>query len=184
MRPSAYGRALPRQTISAAVLPEVRTPLVLHHSHDHPEERTRTSRGLPVQDNESTNDIMGQIEYISAYDASRRGPARRPARGRPRGGRGPRRRRPGRARGRRAGRRPARRRRRARGRARCATGGELVRGRRLARERSVRAWATNASRSRSVYPPTISQWFRVARSGPRRTVPGTNGLAGRRAPGR
>ena len=35
-----YFKVAPRQTISAAVLPEVRTPLVLHHSHDHPEERT------------------------------------------------------------------------------------------------------------------------------------------------
>ena len=39
--------------------------------------------------------------------------------------------------------------------------------------RPKRSWATNVSRSRSVHPPASSQWFRVARSGPRHTVPGT-----------
>ena len=36
-----------------------------------------------------------------------------------------------------------------------------------------RSWATNVSRPRSVHPPASSQWFRVARSGLRHTVPGT-----------
>ena len=39
--------------------------------------------------------------------------------------------------------------------------------------RPKRSWATNVSRSRSVHPLASSQWFRVARSGPRHTVPGT-----------